>query len=567
MSQNSFRRLFPFLRWPRPTPASLRKDAWAGITVGLVLIPQALAYATLAGMPPHTGLYAALVPSIVGILWGSSALLAVGPVALTSLLVFGALSPMAQPGSERWVVLAIWLALYAGVIQFVLGAFRLGRIANLVSQPVVLGFINAAAVIIILTQLPALLGIDLSLEGSVGVLERLGAAVATPIVPLFGLSAIVLLLALKRFTPRLPGVLIVTVGAIVASTLVDYAAAGGRVIGEVPSGLPPLTLPSAISFDSHRQLWPAALILALISFTEAMSSCRILARKTNEQWDENQELIGQGLAKVTAGFSGTFAVSGSFSRSALNLYSGATSAWSTLFTAATVLVSLLFLTDYLYNLPHSVLAAIIVVPVLTLLDFPAIHRLFTVARTDGAIAVITFITTLLALPHLYWGVVVGVGLTMAVFLYNRTQPRIVEVSLHEDGTLRDRARFDLPPLAADLLAVRIDSALNFLSGSALERFILARTPDDGPVRRVLLCAGAINDIDASGVETLESLLAGLRQRGLELKLSNVKKQVWDVLERAHVIEAVGRGNIFATDRQAVTVLTGASGAGNAAAQP
>jgi len=555
MPHPDIRRLFPFLRWSRPTAASLREDAWAGVTVGLVLIPQALAYAKLAGMPPHTGLYAALLPSVVGMLWGSSALLAVGPVALTSLLTYGALAPLAQPGSAQWIALAIWLTLYAGAIQFALGAFRLGRIASLVSQPVVIGFINAAAVIIILTQLPALLGLDLSLDNPAGAMERLRAGAATPAVPLFGCSAVLLLLAFKRFLPRLPGVLIVTVGGILASTLLGYAAAGGPVVGAVPSGLPPLIVPEAISFDSHRQLWPAALILALISFTEAMSSCRVLARRTNEPWDENQELIGQGLAKVASGLSGAFPVSGSFSRSALNLYSGAHSAWSTLFTAATVLFSLLFLTDYLTDLPQSVLAAIIVVPVFTLLDFGAIRRLFTVSRADGVIALVTFATTLLALPYLYWGVGVGVGLTMAVFLFRHTQPRIVEVSLHEDGTLRDRARFGLAPLAPDLLAVRIDAALNFLSGAALERFVLARTPPGGQFRRVLLCAGAINDIDASGAETLESLLVGLRQRGLELKLSNVKKQVWDVLERAGMIAAVGRDNIFATDRQAVAALT------------
>ncbi len=554
MHPHSFRRLFPFLRWPRPSTETLRRDAWAGITVGLVLVPQSLAYATLAGMPAHTGLYAALLPALIGVLWGSSALLSVGPVALTSLLVYGALAPMAQPGSGQWVTLAIWLGLYTGLIQFALGAFRLGGIVNLVSQPVMLGFVNAAAAIIILTQLPALFGIDLSFDGTAGAIEQLSAVAEHPIVPLFGLCAIALLFALRRFLPRLPAVLIVSVVGIVASSLIGYAEAGGTVIGAIPAGLPPLVLPSELPFESHRQLWPAAAILALISFTEAMSSCRILARKTNTEWNENQELIGQGMAKFASAFSGAFPVSGSFSRSALNLYSGAVSAWSSLFTVATVLVCLLFLTAYLHDLPKSVLAAIIVVPVLSLFEPRAFRRLFSYSRRDGAIAVATFITTLIALPHLYWGIVVGVGLTMVSFLYARMQPRIVEVSLHEDRTLRDRQRFDLPPLAPDLLAVRMDSALNFLSGTALERFILARAHEHGPVRRVLLCAGAINDIDASGVDTLESLLTGLRQRGVTLYLSNVKKQVWEVLERAGVPSDMGREHIFSTDLQAVAAL-------------
>lgn len=547
-------RLLPFLRWPRPTGSELRSDAWAGITVGLVLIPQALAYATLAGMPPHTGLYAALLPGIVGILWGSSALLAVGPVALTSLLVYSALAPLADPGSPQWVVLAIWLSLYAGLIQFALGIFRLGRIASLVSQPVVTGFINAAAVIIILTQLPALFGIDPSAARSASFIDLLRETVDAPMTTLVGLTAIGLLLGFKRYFPRLPGILFVTVLGIVASAGLGYAEAGGSVVGTIPEGLPVLALPQEISFETHRQLWPSAIILALVSFTEAMSSCRVLARKTNEQWNENQELIGQGLAKIASGFSGAFAVSGSFSRSALNLYSGARSAWSTLFAASAVLFSLLFLTRYLHDLPHAVLAAIIVVPVLSLLDMSAIRRLFLVSRSSGMIAVITFVTTLLSMPHLYWGVVIGVGVNIACFIVTRMQPRVVEVGLHPDGSLRDRARFGMSRLEPDIVAVRMDSALNFLSAAALERFVLRRAEKDAGIRRVLICAGSMNDIDASGLDTLESLLAGMRKRGIELYLCSVKKQVWDVFEQTGFIDALGREQIFDTDGQALVAF-------------
>jgi len=546
-------RLLPFLNWPRPTRASLGKDAWAGITVGLVLVPQALAYAALAGMPPHTGLYAALLPALVGILWGSSALLAVGPVALTSLLVFGALAPLAAPGSAEWVALALWLALYSGAIQFALGAARLGRITDLVAQPVVVGFINAAAVIIILSQLPALLGLRWQ-EGAAW--WNLSALSLAPATTAFGIAAILLLLALRHWLPRLPGVLVVTLLGIVASSLSGYAQNGGAVAGAIPAGLPPLELPTAISFDSHRQLWPAALILALVSFTEAMSSCRVLARKRNEQWDENQELIGQGLAKITAGFSGAFPVSGSFSRSALNLYAGATSAWSTLFSIACVLIALLFFTPWLHDLPKAVLAAIIIVPVWSLLDVAGMRRICRISRNDGMVALVTFVVTLAALPNLYWGVAAGVGLNMASFLYRRMQPRVIEVALHADGTLRDSARFSLPRLAPDLIAVRMDSALNFLTGQVLERFILARCREDRSIRRVLVCASGMNDIDASGIETLGALLVALEGEGVVLHASAVKKQVWDVMQRAAMIERIGRERIFATDAAAVRALAG-----------
>lgn len=547
-------RFFPFLRWHRPTAASLRQDIWAGTSVGLVLIPQALAYASLAGMPPHTGLYAALLPSVIGILWGSSPLLAVGPVALTSILIFGSLSSLAAPGGAAWVALAIWLSLYSGLIQFLLGAFRMGKAAYLVSQPVVTGFINAAAVIIILSQLPQLLGIGRA-GGLAGMAERLlSPSPGTLIAAAFGCGALALLLAFKRFFPRLPGILIVTILGIVASRALDYASYGAAIVGKLPAGLPPLLLPPAISFDQHRDLWPAALILAVVSFTEAMSSCRIMARKTSTPWDENQELIGQGLAKITSGFSGAFPVSGSFSRSALNLYAGATSAWASLIAVLCVLFSLLFLMDFVYYLPQSVLAAMIMVPVFNLLDPGAFRRLFRISRDDALVAVVTFIVTLSFAPKLHFGVFAGMGLTMVSFLYRRTHPRIVEVSQHADGTLRDSARFHLPRLAPDVLAVRMDSALNFLTAATLERFVIERCTSGSGIRRVLLCTSGVNDIDATGTEMMESLRQTLKGEGIDLYMSNVKKQVWDVLDRAGFISAIGKAHIFATDSQAIAAL-------------
>lgn len=525
-----------------------------------MLIPQAIAYATLAGMPPETGLYAALLPAVIGVLWGSSALLAVGPVALTSLLVFGSLSPLADPGSAEWVALAIWLALYSGLIQFLLGAFRLGRIASLVSQPVVMGFINAAAIIIIISQLPSLFGVPDPFAA--GFRERWDHVLADPAAVLlttaFGCGSLALLLGFKRFLPRFPGILIVAILGIAASWAIDFAGHGGAIVGPISAGLPPLMLPPSIPFDSHRALWPAALILALISFTEAMSSCRVLSRKQREPWDENQELIGQGLAKVASGFSGAFPVSGSFSRSALNLYAGATSAWSTLFSVICVLLSLLFLTGFIYYLPRAVLAAMILVPVFGLLDFAGLRRLFSVSRDDGIVAIVTFVVTLVSMPYLHWGVFAGIGLTMVSFLYRRSHPRIIEVSLHPDGTLRDRSRFDLPPLAPDLLAVRMDSALNFLTASMLERFITEHCGDGRRIRRVLLCAGSVNDIDATGVDALDSLHATLEVAGIEFYVSAVKKQVWDVMERAGAIDRLGSDHIYSTDRQAVQALKAVS---------
>ena len=516
-------------------------------------MPQALAYATLAGMPPHTGLYAALLPSIVGMLWGSSPLLAVGPVALTSILVFGSLSSMATPGSGEWVALAIWLALYSGLFQLLLGVFRMGSIANFVSQPVVTGFINAAAVIILLSQLPQLLGVKFSAHW-LSPIHLFSLTQGTAITATFGFMALLLLFSFKRLLPKFPGVLIVTIVGISASRLLDYAGQGGAVVGELPTSLPSLSLPPAISFASHQELWLGALILAIVSFTEAMSSCRVLARKQQGRWDENQELIGQGLAKMTSGLCGAFPVSGSFSRSALNLYAGATSAWSSLVAASCVLLSLLFLTGFIRDLPYSVLAAMIMMPVFNLLDYAAFRRLLRISPDDAAVAVVTFVVTLSFSPRLHFGVFAGIGLTMVSFLYRRSHPRIIEVALHQDGTLRDRARFGLPALAPGLLAVRMDSALNFLTAAALERFIVETQRRHPTLQRVLLSASGINDIDASGVDMLESLISTLQSQGVEIYFSAVKRQVWDVIDRAGLITVLGSNRFFSTDREAVKSL-------------
>jgi sulfate permease, SulP family len=235
----------------------------------------------------------------------------------------------------------------------------------------------------------------------------------------------------------------------------------------------------------------------------------------------------------------------------LNLYAGATSAWSTLFSAACVFLCLLFLTDFIYYLPRSVLAAMIIVPVLNLFDPRAFRKFFNISRDDGTIAVVTFLITLLAMPRLHWGVFAGIALTMVFYLYRRTHPRIIEVSVHPDGTLRDTGRFDLPPLAADVLAVRMDEALNFLTGTTLERFVIARCNTQTGIRRVLLCSSPLNDIDASGVSSLEVLHSTLQSLGIELYMSAIKKQVWDVLEKAGMIDEIGEDHIFSTDSEAI----------------
>ncbi len=551
------RRLLPFTQWPRPSAQSLRKDAFAGITVGLVLIPQAIAYATLAGMPPVTGLYAALLPSVVGILWGSSALLAVGPVALTSLLTYAALHPLAEPESGQWAVLAIWLALYAGLIQFLLGAFRLGVIANFISNAVITGFINAAALIILLSQVPALLGLEgQNFSAALAGLQRhLADADAARLWTLaFGLGSIALLWLQKRFAPRLPGVLVVCVVGIAVSALFSYQALGGNVVGLIPAGLPAPQWPPSLTLEQHRALLPAAVIIALISFTEAMASARTLPNPDGRLWNQNQELVGQGLAKITSGLSGAFPVSGSFSRSALNLYVGATSGWSALFAALCTLVCLLFFTGYLQHLPRAVLAAIIIVPVLNLIQPKAFLHLFRTSRDDGVVAVATFIATLIAVPYLHWGVLTGFLLAMVFFLYRRAHPRLIELGLDPAGTLRDRTLNGLPPIAPGVLSLRLDASLTYITAPLMDRFIRERLQKETDLRVILICASAVNDMDATGADTLSQLHQDLQRRGIRLALSGVKKQVRDRLAHIGLLQRLGDDNLFVNNREAIVAL-------------
>lgn len=566
----ALRRWLPFLAWPRPTRATLAADLRAGLAVGLVLIPQALAYATLAGMPAQTGLYAALLPAVVGCLWGSSPLLAAGPVALTSLLSFGALQPFAAPGSSGWVAAAVWLALYAGLMQCALGALRLGVIANLVSGPTLAGFIHAAALIIIATQLPALLGLPpwgASLSGwPAQVAARLQQAPgAVAVSAAFGLGALLLLLWLRRHRPRWPGVLLVCGLGIVISHFSAYAGHGGAVIGSVPEALPQLSLPPALDFGTHRALLAPALVVALVSFTEAMSSARTLARRRGERWNENQELIGQGLAKIASAASGAFPVSGSFSRSALNEYAGARTAWSTLFAAACVFAFLLAGTAVLAPLPQAVLAAVVIVPVTGLLNVAGLRRIGRLARDDGLVALITFAATLFAVPQLHWGVLAGLIAGLAASMLRRSQPRIVELGVLPDGRLRARERYGLPRPAPDLIVLRPDTALVYASAAAVERAVLDHV--DAGVQRVLLVGTAINDLDVTGLDTLRELRRTLAARGTTLYLCRMKLPVWRLLERAGVPAEFGESRCFRTERQAIAALTGENPAPAAADRP
>ncbi|HYQ98655.1 MAG TPA: SulP family inorganic anion transporter [Casimicrobiaceae bacterium] len=551
-----FVRWLPFLGWPRVTPASLRGDLIAGVTVSLVAIPQSLAYAQLAGVPPQYGLYAAFIPAIVGALFGSSLILSTGPVALTSLLTAASVGVLVPPGTEQFYAYVTMLALVSGLIQLGFGLARAGVLLSLVSHPVLMGFINAAALIIALSQLPALMGIPV--RQSKHLLLDTWNVVSRPdllheISLAFGVAAIGLMVAFRRFAPRFPGVLVTVVLATWVSHALGFAERGGRVVGEVPAGLPLLALPD-LDWTALRALLPAGFVVALLSFMEAMSSCKVIAIRKRTRWDENQELIGQGLAKIAAAFCQSMPVSGSFSRSALNLSSHATTGLSSIFAAAAVLLTLLFFTPYLADLPKPVLAAMIMLAVLNLVDVRALTRAWRASKDDGIAAAATFVITLAFAPNIQNGILAGIIISLVAFYYRRMRPRVAIVGLHEDGLLRDAARFDLPPLHERIGAIRFDASLYFANASFFEDAVLRLERDRPEVAYILVSGHSINDIDASGVETLRNLSVRLRQSGVTLVLSGLKRQVEDVLERTGALEALGRRNIYSSDQAAIADL-------------
>lgn len=551
MLRSSLARWFPFLAWPRPDRNLLQGEFWAGMTVGLMLVPQGVAYAALAGMPLVTGIYASLVPALVAVLWSSSTRLGVGPTALTSLLIGASLTGLAEPGSAHWVALAAWMALLSGLLQLLLGAVRFGWLLNLVTSPVLNGFTQAAALLILASQLPALLGLRTTwnaVAASPSLHHFDGTAAA------FGLGSLALLMLARRWRSSFPAAIVVIGLAGLLSWALGYADADGAVVGALPAGLPAPYWPGWLSWDEFGSLILPVLVVTLVSFLETASSAKVEHQRGGTRWNENQDLIAHGLAKMSAGLCGSFATSASFSRSAINLYAGAKSGWATLFAIALVLAVLLWLTPALYHVPQSVLAAVVVTAVTSLIKPASLLHLWKISRVEALIGGVTFALTLATAPRMYWGVLVGLVMNLSHFLYQRLHPRIIEVSLHPDGSLRDRHLWHLPPLAPQLLAVRMDAELDFASASALERHVSEHLAAHPEVRQVCLFALPINRIDVTGVEMFLRLRGLVRERGGTLHISGLKLPVERVLGRAGALVPHADLAMYRTDAEALAAL-------------
>lgn len=507
-------------------------DVVAGLTVAVMLVPQGMAYALLAGMPAVAGLYASTVPLVAYALVGSSRALAVGPVALMSLLTLSGVGALAEPGSPEFIGLAGLLALLVGVMQLGLGLLRGGVLVAFLSHAVVSGFTSAAAIVIALSQLGHLTGVRLESSHAVALVrEALGRANEAHLPTLaLGLGAVALLVLGRRWSRRFPAPLVTVVVATGLVSLLGLSDHGVRTVGEVPAGLPLPRLPAA-PLSAVVSLLPVALTIAFVGFMESVAVARSLAAKDGERIDADRELAGLGLANLAAGMLSAFPVTGGFSRSAVNHQAGARSGLASITTALLVALTLLVLTPLFRDLPHSVLAALVITAVVGLVDVHAPRRLWHVRPTDALTLVLTFLSTLLI--GVETGILIGIGVSLAVFVWRSAFPHVAQLGrLDEPGVWRNVRRYPAARPPHGLVVLRPDASLYFANASYLRDVVERALAACPTARGVVLDLSAVNDVDAVGVEVLERLLVELEQRGLEAHLSGMKGPVRDVVERA-----------------------------------
>jgi SulP family sulfate permease len=541
-------RFLPFLSWigKCKDPSVLTADVIAGITVALVLVPQSMAYASLAGLPPYYGLYASFLPGIMAALFGSSRQLATGPVAVVSLMTAAALEPLALT-PDMYVAYAIALAMMVGIFQLMLGVLRLGVLVDFLSHPVVIGFTNAAAIIIATSQLSKIFGVVVEKgEHHYDTIWRVivAATSETHMLTLaMGLLAIAIMALMKKFTPKLPNVLIAVVITTLLSYFMGYETQGGKVVGVVPAGVTLPGIPEGLSWDVLVQLITTAVIISIIGFMEAISIAKAMAARTRQRLDPNQELIGQGLGNMVSGLFQGYAVSGSFSRSAVNINAGAITGFSAVVTGLAVGATLLFLTPLLYHLPQATLAAVIMMAVINLVKIEPIIYAWRVQPHDGIVAIVTFILTLIVAPHLETGIVTGVLLSLGLFLFRTMRPRISVLSRDPDGTLRD-AKVRQLATCENISVIRFDGPLFFANTGYFNDTILDRVSAKPDLKFVIIDAEGINEIDATGEEMLHELDKRLQSLGIELIIARAKKQIMDILRRTGFVETMGTERFF-----------------------
>ncbi|WP_188063856.1 SulP family inorganic anion transporter [Sphingobium sp. KCTC 72723] len=565
-------RYLPILAWGRfYDRQTLVSDGVAAGIVTIMLIPQSLAYAMLAGLPPEVGLYASILPILAYAIFGTSRTLAVGPVAVISLMTLAAAGTVAPPGTPEFIAAALVLALLSGLILVLMGVLKLGFLANLLSHPVVSGFITASGIIIATGQAKSILGIQASGEAMPELLATLTRNIGATNLPtlIIGLASLAFLFwvrkGLKPTLMRLgmaarPADLTAKAGpiaAVVLSTMAvaafDLEAKGVKVVGEIPQSLPPLTVP-LFDLSLWQQLIVPALLLSVIGFVESVSVAQTLAAKRRQRIDPDQELIGLGAANIAASFSGGYPVTGGFARSVVNFDAGAETPAAGAITAVGIAIAALFLTPLLASLPIATLAATIIVAVLSLVDFKTVRTVWRYSRADFAAMAATILITLGF--GVEPGVMAGVALSLALLLWRTSRPHAAIVG-RVPGTehFRNVARH---PVVTDpaIITIRVDESLTYLNARWLEEYVLEEIAEQPQVRHVILMGSAINAIDASALESLEAINHRLADAGIRLHLSEVKGPVMDRLARSHLLADL-TGQVFLSQDDAFSTLLSA----------
>ncbi len=562
---------FPILDWGRKYRGdTFINDGIAAIIVTVMLIPQSLAYALLAGLPPQVGLYASILPLVAYAIFGTSRTLAVGPVAVVSLMTAAAAGNMAAQGSPEYLAIAVLLALLSGLMLFFMGLFKLGFIANFLSHPVISGFITASGILIAVSQFKHILGVKVSGHNLLEIGQSLINQIPQTNIPTLiigGASTVFLFWVRGNLKPLLIkfglsdklagiGTRVGPVVAVVISILVvagmGLEKSGVKIVGDIPKGLPPISAPH---FD--MALWTSllgsSLIIAIIGFVESVSVAQTLAAKRRQRIDPDQELIGLGASNIAAAFSGGYPVTGGFARSAVNFDAGAETPAAGAFTAIGIALATLFLTPLLYALPIATLAATIIVAVLSLVNVGAIKQAWSYSKSDFAAMMATIVLTLTI--GVEAGVMAGVAISIGMFLFRSSRPHYAIVGQVRDTEhFRNVERHDVIT-SPRVLTLRVDESLYFANARYLEDAIYDRALQNSAVQHVILMCSAVNDIDFSALESLEAINERLKSANIKFHLSEIKGPVMDKLKKSHLLSDL-TGEVFLSQHEAIIKLCG-----------
>ncbi|MDH5610363.1 MAG: solute carrier family 26 protein [Cyclobacteriaceae bacterium] len=531
----------------------LSGDISAGLTVGVMLIPQGMAYSMLAGLPPIYGLYAATIPLILYAIFGTSRQLAVGPVAMVSLLIASGVGSVAEIGTPEFIGLAIVLALMVGVMQLFLGVSRLGFLVNFLSHPVISGFTSAAALIIGLNQLKHLLGISIGRSNYIHTIlyEALMKVGEVHFITfLIGAGGIATILLVKKLNKKIPGPLVAVVLGILVVYLFGLHEQGVKIVMEVPSGLPPFSFPS-FGIDDLGALLPAALTISLVGFMESIAVAKAIQSKhKNYSIDANQELIALGMANIGGAFFSSFPTTGGFSRTAVNDQAGARTGLASLFSAVLILLTLLFLTPLFYYLPQAILASVIMVAVFGLIDYKEVIHLWKTDKTDLVMLVVSFFATLAT--GIEEGIAIGVLLSLGFVLYRASYPHTAVLGrLPGTDVYRNVKRFPEVETNAEMFIYRFDAQLFFANSHFFRIQVEDEMARNKKLRLVIINAEAINSMDSSAIHMIDDMIVNLREHKIDIAFAGVKGPVRDIMVKSKLLHRLGVHHFFDTIQEAV----------------